>query len=412
MDDIHLLFQQLCGIDTRDVSVPHRLLGLPPSERNAHSINQAAAQLIALVQSSAGRIPSTHVLWMTQQVIGARNAMLSQTGPVMPMPPPVPPVPSTAPSPVPYASSYQPVSWQPPVNGQPTAEPVVVVRPTRSRRGKDSGMETFLGVLGIVITIAGAGLLGFLFRDQLFGGGQSGRSPRTGPSAPPVVVPQGEGRPDARRGPTPSRSPSQAKAQAGPEQPQPVQQGDVADARRHLTNALKNLRKGFFDEADLDAQKALAAAPGMEEAEAMRLTAAYVRQYTTLAEEARRALNQSSEVDLGPKWGRGAFIEQDDGSVTFRVKGKNKRFTIRELDAIPGARYRITASFLDNASNPANDLILGAYQFVRRLDDGGLVLRGDTKVAPGRWLKAASSQDSATSEQARVLLLLADMEFE
>jgi hypothetical protein len=130
-----------------------------------------------------------------------------------------------------------------------------------------------------------------------------------------------------------------------------------------------------------------------------------------LADDARQALNGNNVVNLGAKWGQGAFVEQDADSVTFRVRGKNKRFTVAELDAIPGARFRITAAFLDNAAIPANDLILGAYQFVRQLDDEGIVVRRGA-VAPSRWLKATNSQDQTTAEQARLLLKLAELKLD
>jgi hypothetical protein len=254
-------------------------------------------------------------------------------------------------------------------------------------------------VVGIIVMLTAAGFLGFLFRDQLFGSTKA----RVVPRPPvPVVVPGGGGAVETVPGQAPE-SPPVSPRPAPPKRP-----GRIADAQSHLKNAVINLRKGFFDEADLDANKALAASPGLDEAEAMRLTAAYVRQYTGLAEDARKSLNGNNVVDLGPKWGKGAFIEQDAETVTFRVRGKNKRFSVAELDAIPGARFRITAAFLDNAENPVNDLILGAYQFVRQLDADGMVVRRGNEI-PSRWLKASVSQDQTTTEQARLLLRLAEL---
>ena len=250
--------------------------------------------------------------------------------------------------------------------------------------------------------LTAAGFLGFLFRDQLFGP----TGPRVVPRPPvPVVVRNGGGAVETVPGQAPELPP------ARPRPAPPGQPGRIADAQSHIKNAFSNLRKGFFDEADLDAQKALAAAPGLDEAEAMRLTVAYVRQYTGLAEDARKSLNGNNVVDLGPKWGKGAFIEQDEKSVTFRVRGKNKPFTFAELDAIPGARFRITAAFLDNAAIPVNDLILGAYQFVRQLDAEGIVVRRGAQI-PSRWLKASASQDQTTAEQARLFLRLAELKLD
>lgn len=399
MHDIHALFQQLCGIDTADVSVPHRLLRLNPNERNAQVINQVATQLLTQVHSAAGRIPPPQLQWMAQQVMNARNAMLVQCGPQGRSPAAFPPVPPPVPQGHQYQSQYQSPLHHSSMYQAPAAEPPIVIRPTVRRSGNASGAETALGVLGIIVMLTAAGFLGFLFRDQLFGSTKA----RVVPRPPvPLVVPKGGGAVET----VPAQAPESPSAVPRPAQPE--RPGRIADAQSHLKNAVMNLRKGFFDEADLDANKALAASPGLDEAEAMRLTVAYVRQYTELADAAQKALNGNNVVDLGAKWGQGAFIEQDAESVTFRVRGKNRRFTFSELEAIPGARFRITAAFLDNAAIPVNDLILGAYQFVRKLDADGIVVRRGDEI-PSRWLKASASQDQTTAEQARLLLRLTEL---
>lgn len=395
MQDVHALFQQFCGIDTADVAVPHRLLRVNPNERNASVINQMAAEVLNQVHSAHGTIPPPQLQWMTQQVINARNTMLVQCGSQFQSPPSIPPVPP----PVPQGHQYQHQHHSPAYQA-PVAEPPIVVRTAVRRSGNASGAETALGVFGIIAMLVAAGFLGFLFRDQLFGSTKSLVPPRPpSPVVVPLVVSKGGGAGETVPGQAPGLPPAR---------PRPAPPGRPGDAQSHLKNAVSNLRKGFFDEADLDAQKALAAAPGLDEAEAMRLTVAYVRQYTGLAEDARKSLNGNDVVDLGPKWGTGAFIEQDEKSVTFRVRGKNKRFTLAELDAIPGARFRITAAFLDNAAIAVNDLILGAYQFVRQLDAEGIVVRRGNEI-PSRWLKASVSQDQTTAEQARLLLRLAEL---
>ena len=61
----------------------------------------------------------------------------------------------------------------------------------------------------------------------------------------------------------------------------------------------------------MNAEKALRAAPGYEEAEAMRLVVAYQRQYKELATEALRALDGNSQVLLPGFGDEVAFIEQD-----------------------------------------------------------------------------------------------------
>ena len=97
MHDVHTLFQQLCGIDPADVSVPHRLLRLSPHERNAQVINQMATHVLTEVHSAAGRIPLPQMQWMAQQVMNARNAMLVQCGPQFQSPPIIPPAPPPPP---------------------------------------------------------------------------------------------------------------------------------------------------------------------------------------------------------------------------------------------------------------------------------------------------------------------------
>jgi hypothetical protein len=189
-------------------------------------------------------------------------------------------------------------------------------------------------------------------------------------------------------------------------------EGDFAAARVHVRAALANVRRGFFDEADLDAQKALMAAPECDEAQATRMAIAYIRQYSSLADKAMAALNENNVVDLGQKHGRAAFISRgDDGSITFQVKGRPKKFASDDLEKIPGFRFRVTRDFLDNAINPANDLILGSYHLVSKLDgDGDVDPKRAIDAARERWRKAAESGDEQIVEQAGLLLKLLTME--
>jgi hypothetical protein len=61
---------------------------------------------------------------------------------------------------------------------------------------------------------------------------------------------------------------------------------------------------------------------------------------------------------------------------------------------------------LDNAANPASDLILGAYQYLQRLDREGLRLPEGVNPIPDRWVVAARSPDAITREQAGLLMEL------
>ena len=114
-------------------------------------------------------------------------------------------------------------------------------------------------------------------------------------------------------------------------------------------------------------------------------------------------------MDLGSKYGKALFIEKDDQSVTFRTKGQNKRFSRKELQGIPGVRFRITQQFLANANNPANDLILGAFQFLRHVDANGNDLPAGIVSTPSHWKKARESQEEEFREHAELLIKLSMM---
>jgi hypothetical protein len=183
-----------------------------------------------------------------------------------------------------------------------------------------------------------------------------------------------------------------------------------AQALRHLKDAVAKIKQSLFDVGEEHARKAYKADPTCKEAEAVILVSRYVREYTRLADEARKELNGSNIVDLGKGKGECAFIEQGDDWVTFRVNGKNTRFTNQELSNILGLRFRITRQFLDNASHPGNDLILGAYQYVHGLDPDGVPLRPGVNPIPDRWTKANHLPDPTTREQAEMLLELPPLE--
>jgi hypothetical protein len=53
------------------------------------------------------------------------------------------------------------------------------------------------------------------------------------------------------------------------------------------------------------------------------------------------------------------------------AKGRHLRLTIREFNAIDGARFRVTKQYLENGQQPANDLILGAMHYPKQLKRDG-----------------------------------------
>lgn len=401
MNDSRELFLRLSGIDIADVATPHRLLRIAADEQNPQAVERAASQLLAQLRAVADRIPAPHLDWMTQQVTQARNFMLLQCGqappPVFAPPPPLDRRPRAVPPPPPPAPTHM---------HQPSAaDPPIVVRPTVPRRRPGFDAENLLGILGMLVMLVVAGVGAKLFYDEWWKDTVRPVPPRppgiTKVDPPPVVEP-GKGGPKPRPKPDPAP-------------PRPVvrkPRGDLAAAFVHLKSALANVRKGFFDEADLDAQKALMTSPDCDEAQALRLMVAYVRQYPDLADEALAALNENDIVDLGPKNGEAAFLSRDDdGSIRFRVKGQTKSFSSRQLSSMSDVRFRVTESFLDHANNPANDLILGACHFAKNLDGDGNVAQGNaaSDAARERWRKAEMAGAGQIGEQAGMLLKLLDM---
>jgi hypothetical protein len=182
--------------------------------------------------------------------------------------------------------------------------------------------------------------------------------------------------------------------------------GRAAVADEHLRNSLESARKGHFNEADLSAEKALKANPDDPRAEGMRLVIAYLRQYSGLADQALDSLNPNDlEIDLGGRNGKAAFVERDGDVLTLRVKGKNEKFTIKDINGMPGARFRITKAFLERNGSPANHLILGAHIFITQQDERGRVdpMRS-RNLAEAQWRKAESLDDATCAEHASLML--------
>ena len=294
--------------------------------------------------------------------------------------PPVPPVP-----PVPSAP------WR---RAEPKLPNIVELRPHRSRRSAfdANNIASLIGVLAMLFIM---GVVFTLFVNQWW----EEIKPKKVPNALPIVAPD---------------EPIDVPKGAGKSLPPKRVQAEVAapfnkEAFQHVKRAVENCRKENFKEADFDAQKALKINPRFEEANAVRILIGYAKQYPQLAESAENALNGNCEVDLGSKYGKALFIEKDDQSVTFRTKGQNKRFSRKELQGIPGVRFRITQQFLANANNPANDLILGAFQFLRHVDANGNDLPAGIVSTPSHWKKAIESQEEEFREHAELLIKLSMM---
>lgn len=181
------------------------------------------------------------------------------------------------------------------------------------------------------------------------------------------------------------------------------------DASDTIAAGLKACKEGLFDLANEHGAAAAKAAPEDPRGFAIQLLAAYAPQYSTLADEAVEQMNGSTEVDLGRKYGLGAFVEQTPYHIVFIAKGRHVRFTHAEFKNLYDVRFRVTRAFLDNGKRPANDLILGAIHFLKQFDaDGNLDVKTEAPrtAAHDRWKAAAGSGDPTVAGHARALLTL------
>jgi hypothetical protein len=388
------LLCQILGVSPADLLQANRLLRLPADERNPVFIDQAARWCFSRVQAVQSSVGPDVAQWMMQTIAQARMAML-QAPPVAAQPP-FPPVPPAIPP-------QQP--WQPQPAYPPAAEePPLVIKKRIQRRRSFFDAENLMSLMGVVVILGAGGFFGKFFIENWWddlqnigkrnGGNRGAITDTFRGSTPPPAVTQGGGHPSDDPAPAPLAPPPLRK------------KGNTAKARGFMEDALRAAQMGAFDEADLNAEKALRAAPGYEEADAMRLVVAYQRQYTELANEALETLDGNSTVLLS-RYGEAAFVEQDADSVTFRVKGRNKKFTIDELNGMPGVRFRITEKYLDNAANPANDLILGAWHYVMgQTSDGKKDDQGSKGAARHRWQSAVANGDADIIEHGTLMMKL------
>ena len=381
----HKLLCHLLQLNPVHPLTANSILRLPPYERNPDVIDQAARWCFSQVQGiPQPRDPITYN-WMFQRIAGASMEMLNNATqyrqqPLAAISPPLVPVPPVVPTVIPPLREDLPV----------------MIRTTVRRSRTGFKLDNIVGLISIVVMLGIAGLWFELMK------------PRTAPRPRPAVVPPAK-RPVVPLGngwaahPKPQPAPQ-------PQVPPPVRLQNTAAAEEHITNAIKNARQGSFDEADRDAQKALRAAPGFQEAAAVRFLVAYQRQYSDLADKALDALNGNNVVFLGKKYGNVAFIERNGNSITFRVPGRNKAFTVKELNGTPGVRFGITKQFLDNAQNPANNLILGAWHFITQQTSDGLVdTDGSRRAARDCWQKAVLFGNPDIGEHATQMITLLDM---
>ena len=388
----HKLLCHLLQLNPVHPLTANSILRLPPYERNPDVIDQAARWCFSQVQGiPQPRDPITYN-WMFQRIAAASMEMLNNAAqyrqqPLAAISPPLVPVPPVVPTVIPPLREDLPI----------------IIRTTVRRSRTGFKLDNIVGLMSIVVMLGIAGLsIGWFVKQSTAGLMKPRTAPRLAvvPPAKPPVVPLGIG------------GAAHPKPQPAPQQqvPPPVRLQNTAAAEEHITNAIKNARQGSFDEADRDAQKALRAAPGFQEAAAVRFLVAYQRQYSDLADKALDALNGNNVVFLGKKYGDVAFIERNGDSITFRVPGRNKAFTVKELNGTPGVRFGITKQFLDNAQNPANNLILGAWHFITQQTSDGLVdTDGSRRAARDYWQKAVLLGNPEIGKHATQMITLLDM---
>lgn len=282
------------------------------------------------------------------------------------------------------------------------SEPQLVIRPAVPRRRSRFDLESLASTIGALIlctlVIAGVGLfINQWWKDvSAIKSGAGDAKPLPAPPRPTApVVKTGGGLPAPAADNGAPGGVTAGKAVAAP--------GDKPTAREQLAAAVKHAREGSFDAALLAADNAKKEMP--DESQGLKLMVAYVKQYPRLADDARLALNGSSEIDLGPKYGKVQFIEQDDKQIKFFAKGRHETLPLQKFDALTEARFRMTADYLDRARNPANDLILGSYNFLRKVAaDGKVDATASLGEAERRFRKAIESGDPMSAEQGAFML--------
>ena len=293
---------------------------------------------------------------------------------------------------------------------------VVTERPRRSTRSTLSRVFSFVSSLAVVGLICFGVYLG-ITTNKPFKQGADGRTPglvKATPEAPrPIMPPSGGKQPEPIQPVVhnPMPGPGSGGVQtASPNDPK-AEKITQADALVHA--ALKAAKQGMFVRANDLADEARRVCPDHPAATGARYLAAYAKEYPALADEARSRIG-GDNVDLGPKFGRAAFVEREGDTYKFRWQGGALKLTITELDATDGVRFSITRQFLGNADFTANHLILAAVHHLKNIDEtGGCNVEAPEKclaAAVGRCKQAAGQDDEAAEHAKHMLALFAWLE--
>jgi hypothetical protein len=284
---------------------------------------------------------------------------------------------------------------------------IVVTRPTSRRRSQLTSALTVGLACGIFLGAGLAVMLPAILRHATAEQTPPERDRHQILQSEPMSVARGQGKAGQRHTDTrPVRSISLAQVGAIARQEPPAKDIDIS-----IDKALQACRDGRFDDADGLGSDAMRLAPRDPRGQAVRLLAAYVRQYPDLADHAVDAMNGTVEVDLGRRYGVGAFVERAGDEIVFLARGRHERFTVGRFNSLDGVRFRVTRQFLENGRQPANDLILGAVHFVQQRDETGAFQAdgsGVHQAAQARWTAASRSTDPLIADHARALLSLLD----
>lgn len=196
-----------------------------------------------------------------------------------------------------------------------------------------------------------------------------------------------------------------------PARPAPMINPPEQDVEQLIADSIKACQEGRFEAAVELGSKAAQLAPHDSRGVAVQLLALYAEQYPGLADEAIDRMNGAVELDLGRRYGRGAFVERQGDDLVFRARGRQLRFTVRQFKALNGVRFRVTEQYLANGNKPANDIILGSMHYAKQLKPDGTFDATKTvsqQAARNRWETAARSHDAQVADHARALLSLLD----
>lgn len=383
----------LLGITPNDLSCPSRILKLDPQEKNQARIEMAARECFARVQSLRNHVRPEHAEWMMQVVSHARSCILREA-----MAPAVVRSVQRAPAAVPMAAPRASVA----ASREPEQSPAV--RTCGQDEPRDSMVADPRSTMGALVACGLALLVTAWFIDQPFEAEHL--EPRRHAANAPALL---ESRPVPPAvgigGGTPVTTKPRPPVPGCVERVAPqADRRNPAHARMELSDALALSRRGSFDEALRLTRRASRLLP--EQGGGLSLLVAYARQYSGLADKARTSLNGSSEIDLGAPYGTAQFVEQNANEITFFANGKHQTFSIREFNGLAGVRFRATRDFLDNAANPANDLILAACHFLMKVDDRGEhAANADfVREAERRIEKAITSGNPEFAEQGKMMM--------